>query len=64
MTLRSAAAAGVWGKRDLGRKEEEKGEIFVGVPFVAVVFLGISPARGMARTNAPTSCPEIGRAHV
>jgi hypothetical protein len=41
MTLRSAAAAGVRGKRDLGGMEEEKGEISVGVPFVADVFLGI-----------------------
>ena len=58
MTLRSAAAAGVLGERDLGsEEEEEEREIFVGVPFVVGVVLGISPARGMARTNAPTSCP-------
>jgi hypothetical protein len=54
MTLRSAAAAGVRGKRDLGGMEEEKGEISVGVPFVADVFLGISPA--LAVWYAPTSC--------
>jgi hypothetical protein len=63
MTLRPAAAAGVRGKRDLGGMEEEKGEISVGVPFVADVFLGISPALAVwyARTHRPRVLPRLAR---